>query len=69
MASPAIDEHLSLIDRRQLLPLQKFVAEIGVEGLAIAVLQWCSAFYAESLETVTDHKVCRTEEGVVRPET
>jgi hypothetical protein len=40
MAPPALDEHLSLVERRELLPLQQLVPELGVEALAIAILPW-----------------------------
>jgi len=40
MAPSALDEHLSLVECRELLPLQQFVPDLGVEALAITVLLW-----------------------------
>ena len=42
MPSPSLDQNLCLMERRELLTGQKFIAKLGVEALAIAVLPWAA---------------------------
>jgi hypothetical protein len=40
VASPSFDQDLGLAQRVEDLPVQQFVAEAGVEALAVAVFLW-----------------------------
>jgi hypothetical protein len=51
MTAPALDENLSLVERRELLAFEQLVTELGVEALAIAILPWASRFDVECLHT------------------
>ena len=37
MAPPLLDQHLGLVERRELFCRQQLVAQLGVEALAVAV--------------------------------
>jgi len=44
---PPLDQHLSLVRRRELLALQQFIAELGVKALAVAVLPRTAQLYIQ----------------------
>src|SRR5215469_400891 len=44
MAAPGFDQDLGLLQRREDFPAQKFVAQLAVEGLVVAVLPWTAGF-------------------------
>jgi hypothetical protein len=49
--SPLFDDDLGLLQAVEYLPVQEFIAEPGIEALAIAVLPWRPWFYVSGLRT------------------
>jgi hypothetical protein len=47
--SPSLDQHLRLVQRRQLLTCQQLVAEFGIEAIAVALRPWRSRLDVERL--------------------
>jgi hypothetical protein len=48
--SPLLDEHLGLVQRRELFSRQQLVAQLGVEALAVAVLPRAARLDEECLD-------------------
>ena len=51
MPAPPLDQHLRLVECRELLAVQQLVAELGVEALAIPILPWTARLDVERLHT------------------
>src|SRR5207342_2226776 len=49
VAPPLLDQHLGLVQRRELLACQQLVAELGVEALTVAILPWATGLNEERL--------------------
>lgn len=55
--SPGLDEDLCLVQIIEDFPRQKFVTELGVEALAVAVFPWTCWRYVEGLHADTAEPV------------
>lgn len=50
MPAPGLDQYLSLAQRREDLPVVKFIPGLGVEALAVAVLPRAAGLDVECLD-------------------
>ena len=50
VASPVLDQHLRLAERREDLAVQELISELRVQALAVAVLPRASRFDVERLD-------------------
>ena len=71
MVAPVFDHDLGLGERVEDLSVQKLIAELGVEALAIAVLPWASRLDERRLRTDRDdpfsHSLRDELRAIVRP--
>jgi len=64
---PLLDQHLGLVERRELLTCQQLVAELGVEALAVAVLPRAARLDEERLDADPAKPLAHVAGNELRP--
>ena len=66
VASPVLDQHLRLSQRREDLAVEKLVPQLRVQALAVAVLPWTSRFDVERLDADPTEPVSHVDRDELR---
>src|SRR5215469_10711215 len=67
MAAPGFDQDLGLLQRREDFPAQKFVAQLAVEGLVVAVFPWAAGFDVKCPDTDLTEPFTHRRRDELRP--